>query len=151
MITQERLKELLHYDPETGIFTWKTSRGGSKKGDIAGCINTPGYRTISVDRGRYNASRLAWLFVEGYFPENDIDHKDNKSGITGVSWNKEKQKWRVRVAILGKEIFLGHFTKKIDAAMARWRGEVKHGPLGCNTTSSAYRYIQKHGNQCAIS
>ena len=73
-LTQSRLKELLHYNPETGIFTWLVSKKGVKIGNIAGSVNSIGYRYISVDRILYKASRLAWLFIEGYFPENDVDH-----------------------------------------------------------------------------
>lgn len=173
-LTQERLKELLHYDSEIGIFTWLKSGGGSKKGDIAGGINKPGYRTISVDHKRYNASRLAWLWMEGYLPENDVDHrnriqhdnrwsnlrhvshlcnmhnqkiyKNNTSGITGVDWSKEKQMWRTRIMISGKSFNLGYFSSRLSAARARWEAEVKHGFPNCNTTSSAYLYIREHTN-----
>ena len=176
-LTQERLKELLHYDPETGIFTrLKTvsNASGAKKGNIAGCINTTdGYRYILIDGKRYNASRLAWFYMEGYLPEKDIDHGNrirhddrwknlrhishqcnmrnckkrytNTSGITGVYWAKKRQKWQAQIGISGKIIYLGIFISKLSAARARWQAEVKHGFPNCNTTSTAYQYLQSKG------
>ena len=116
-LTQKRLKELLHYDPSTGIFTWLVALSKKVKiGDIAGHIDSKGYRHIGVDCDVYRASRLAWLYMEGYFPEHEVDHEDrvrhndrwknlrhlthscnlknrgvnsnNTSGITGVNWDK---------------------------------------------------------------
>ena len=77
VITQERLKELLDYDPETGWFRWKVSRRGSvRAGKIAGCIARHGYWFIGIDGRSYLASRLAWLWMTGEFPERLIDHID---------------------------------------------------------------------------
>jgi hypothetical protein len=77
MLTQERLKELLHYDPETGVFTWiaKSSKHSHiAVGDIAGSIEVKGYRVIHVDGKIQKAHRLAWLYVTGRWPKGDIDH-----------------------------------------------------------------------------
>ena len=74
ILTQARLKELLHYDAETGIFTWKESRGSIKEGRIAGTVGAKGYHQIGVDGARHYAHRLAWLFINGDYPVNDIDH-----------------------------------------------------------------------------
>ena len=114
MITQERLKEVLKYNSETGEFTRKIAKGGKIK-------DSSGYILISVDGEKYYAHRLAWLYMYGEFPKNSIDHinkiKDdnhlynlrdvtsienqrnrflninNKSGFLGVSWYKPLSKW----------------------------------------------------------
>lgn len=78
MITQERLKELLSYDPDTGVFTWKVSRGNCKSCDKAGSIAAgsggKSYLQIMVDGKRYLAHRLAWIHRHGHFPPHEIDH-----------------------------------------------------------------------------
>jgi hypothetical protein len=76
MLTQERLKELLHYDEETGLFTREKSIAakGCLKGKVAGCLTVRGYWKIVIDRNQYAAHRLAWLYVFGQFPDGLIDH-----------------------------------------------------------------------------
>jgi len=168
-LTQERLKELLNYDPETGIFTRKIGRGGFKIGSIAGTPQNNGYIQICIDYKIFLASRLAFLWVEGYFPENETEHCDrdranncwsnlreasrscnlrnrgvfrnNTSGITGVSWYKPSSKWQSHIQVNGENIHLGLFKTLFDAVQARWDAEVKHNFPNCNTTSSAYQYI----------
>jgi hypothetical protein len=77
-----RLTELLHYTPETGVFTWKVSAGKGAVGKIAGhargSAHAPHYKTIEIGiNGRnYRAHRLAWLWIHGVLPESEIDHID---------------------------------------------------------------------------
>lgn len=71
-----RIKELLVYDPETGIFTRKVTRGGQLKGSIAGTIDKDGYRHICIDGIYYKAARLVWVYMTGEWPDKFIDHKD---------------------------------------------------------------------------
>ena len=74
-LTRERLRELLEYDPVSGVFIWTVGRRGTaKKGTIAGRVNSKGYREISIDGRRYKAHRLAWLHEHGYWPKHQIDH-----------------------------------------------------------------------------
>ncbi|MEM1188173.1 MAG: HNH endonuclease [Pseudomonadota bacterium] len=76
MITQKQLKEVLSYDPDTGTFIWKQSRGGRLKGSVAGAIREDGYNVIYFQTRRYYAHRLAWLYVYGCWPKNMIDHRN---------------------------------------------------------------------------
>jgi len=144
---KERLRELLEYDPETGVFIWKTGRGSVKAGSVAGSKEANGYVRIRCDGGRYMAHRLAWLYVHGEFPPEEIDHINgvrddnrlrnlrcvsrtentrnqrlsnrNTSGITGVHWDKKAGKWRAKA----RGLRLGFFNCKATAGYVarRWR------------------------------
>jgi hypothetical protein len=76
-ITHAELRALLHYCPETGIFTWrvKTCRK-VVPGAIAGYTKPEGYTIIRVNKVRYRASRLAWYYMTKNWPTGDIDHID---------------------------------------------------------------------------
>ncbi|QIO00287.1 homing endonuclease [Salmonella phage polluks] len=144
MLTQERLKEVLRYDPETGHFINLQSRGNKKAGSIAGTKDKDGYIVIRIDRMPHRAHRLAFLYMEGYMPiEVDHDNRirdDNKwtnlidasrkenmrnrpswstSGYLGISWNKPKQQWQVRVQdSRGNQISGGYFNyNKLEDAV----------------------------------
>ena len=74
-LTQERLKELLSYDPLTGGFLWMVDRGGKKAGDEAGCKKRT-YIVINVDDCSYRAHHLAWFYMTGEWPDPFVDHRD---------------------------------------------------------------------------
>ncbi len=77
MITAERLREVVTYDPETGIFRWTSAASSTKvrAGDVAGYVcSTLGYVMMGVDGASYRAHRLAWLSFYGAWPVGQIDH-----------------------------------------------------------------------------
>jgi len=74
-LTQDRLKELLSYNPLTGVFLWLEGRGGKKAGDVAGCRKRI-YTFISVDDRVYRAHLLAWFYMTGEWPDPFVDHRD---------------------------------------------------------------------------
>jgi hypothetical protein len=135
-ITQDRLKQLLHYNPDTGKFTRLTKWGRQQIGDEPGCKSKFGYRYIGVEGKGYTAYRLAWLYVYGNFPAGDIDHinrdptddrienlrsvshstnlhntfhRNPKSGHKGVYKTKENR-WQTRIRINYKMHHLGTFA-----------------------------------------
>lgn len=81
-LSADRVREILNYDADTGVFTYKIDRrNGSKAGDVAGWITKPvaGHkprRVIEIDQMNYKAHRLAWLYVHGEWPIGVIDHRN---------------------------------------------------------------------------
>jgi hypothetical protein len=134
MITQSELKQILDYNPDTGIFTWKINCRNSKLGKVAGCMHHTGYICITINQKQYQLHRLAWLYMHGETPKNQIDHinciKDdnriinlrectikqnafnrkisvtNTSGVKGISFNKHLKKWTAYINGKG----LGYFS-----------------------------------------
>ena len=156
MLTQERLKELLHYDPETGGFTRLVGRSGCQVGVIKNKPNSGhGYISITIDQKSYLTHRLAWLYVYGRFPPEQIDHINhdrvdnritnlreathhenqknraknprNTSGVVGVSWNKAVGVWQAMINVNRKQKYLGTFKNKEDAIAAREAANIKYG------------------------
>jgi hypothetical protein len=149
MITADELKEELRYDPDTGYFYWLRSKGGMRAGDRAGLLQPKGNRTIGVRNGVYQEHRLAWLYVHGSWPKNQIDHincnssdnrianlreatpfqnqgntrlpKTNTSGFKGVWFRKQTGKWEARIKCRGKPRHLGTFPTPELASEAYWR------------------------------
>lgn len=145
-LTQERLHHLLNYDPESGLFSWKNPQARSVKvGQAAGGDNGVGYLRIKIDRKNYRAHRLAWLYMTGEFPENEVDHinriktdnrwtnlraathqqnqmnkfqANNTSSRKGVTWHKRTGKWRAGISVNGKDYYLGLYNDIEDAAVA---------------------------------
>lgn len=146
-LTHERLVSVLSYSPQTGEFTWKVSTTNSvRAGCRAGRKHRDGYITIGIDNCDYLAHRLAWLYVHGKWPENEIDHinqirhdnricnlrnatrsenarnrgmqSNNKSGFKGVCWDKSRNRWAACIRVHGKTIHLGRFSDAAEAHAA---------------------------------
>lgn len=147
MLTHEQLLELLTYDVKTGQFFHKKNVRGKriKAGDQAGYVDGQ-YMEIGIDRKYYKLHRLAWFYVTGAWPKNDIDHINqdgldnrfenlreatraqnrcnvgktikNTSGWKGVSWHRAQEKWVARIGVGKKRISLGYFEDIREAAEA---------------------------------
>ena len=162
ILTQEEIKELLDYNQDTGVFTWKVrGRKWFKSAASNPCkawntrcalkvatnAGKRGYLMISIKGKNYSAASIAWLYATGSYPKLIIDHinhdytdnsivnlrevsqKDNTrnqtlrvtniSGFNGVSWHKQRNKWRAFIMVDGKHHHLGLFSKINDAISAR--------------------------------
>jgi HNH endonuclease/AP2 domain-containing protein len=144
-LTQPYLKRILRYDPKTGVFTWRKSGPRVRAGSVAGCVDDYGYRVIGIDLRTYHAHRLAWFYMTGKMPKDEISHIDenrdnnrwsnlrqatlqqskwnqkkvnNTSGFNGVSWHKQNKRWMARIGYNDKEIYLGSFATAEEAARA---------------------------------
>jgi hypothetical protein len=74
-LTLERCRELLSYEPETGLLRWRVSYGNKRiKGNVAGRKVPPGYISLSLDGLSYFAHRLGWLLTHGKWPPAELDH-----------------------------------------------------------------------------
>ena len=154
-MTQEELKSLLHYDPDTGIFVWTVKRGRHPSGREARCVNKAGYIVIRINQKLYLAHRLAWLYMHGDLPK-EIDHingiksdnrisnlrpanryqqmqntkmrSHNKTGATGVTHCKQTGKYAAEVRVDGKRIWLGRFDcLELAGLVASEHREKLHG------------------------
>jgi citrate synthase len=129
ILTAQRLKEVLHYDADTGQFTRLPANGRNGKH----CVGTihRGYLIIDISYKKYKAHRLAWLYVHGEWPNDQIDHingdkvdnrisnlraatpsqnkqnarkarSDSRSGLIGAIWSSRQNKWRAVIMVEGK-------------------------------------------------
>jgi hypothetical protein len=124
VLTQERLKELLHYDAGTGAFSWRKSRKGQNP--TPGNVNVRGYLVITIDYKHYLAQRLAFLYTTGNWPTYGADHEDGNPANN--RWlnlrdvpqrtNRENQRRPRRdntTGLLGVERSGGRFAARIVA------------------------------------
>ena len=134
-INKKELREQLSYDANTGVFTWL------KSNLIAGTKTRLGYTVIRIKKVAFFAHRLAWLYVYGRFPKNQIDHingdpSDNRiinlrdvtplennlnrkmfreGAIVGCTFEPLKKKWKAKIRVKNKVYYLGYFKTKHEA------------------------------------
>jgi len=169
MITQDLVRELFYYNPNTGTFEWAKDYKRQKRGSTAGTADNRGYISINVGGKKYWAHRLIWLYWYGYLPEKTIDHIDrnksnnkllnlreasrscnarntserstNKTGITGVCWSKQRNKWAAQITLNTVAINLGCYVDFADAVCARLAAEQCLDWPGCNSSTTAFKYV----------
>jgi hypothetical protein len=150
-----QLKDLLDYNPSTGVVSWKVKRGKVKPGMEAGAPDAHGYRQINVGGRVLKTHRVAWALHYGEWPAGNMDHinhdrqdnrlsnlrvvttqennknrsamGDNTSGHMGVGFHKQTGKWRAYIGVDGRQIYLGLFDSLDLAVVERKRAEKKYG------------------------
>jgi len=153
----EELKRLFHYDPESGVLTWKIRTANRVRvGDEAGSLLNTGYKKVQTCRNSFQVHRICYAIYHGVDPcpmqidhinhdrtDNRIDNlrlvtrqennrnkskqSNNTSGVSGVFWEKKRNKWRATVWLNGKFEHVGYFANKADAIAARRAAEKKYG------------------------
>lgn len=123
-LTQEELKSLFNYNPQTGEFTRKYTTGGQEKGQVAGGIGSHDIIYIRIPgRDKYVAHRLAWLYMTGEFPFVDIDHIDHNrsnnrwSNLRIATRSQNKANYLHKAGISG--------TRGVWPHHSRWRASIK--------------------------
>jgi hypothetical protein len=152
-LTQSYLKSILHYDPTNGIFIWIRKKIRISQKDVAGWLSD-GRVFIDINCHSYLAHRLAWLYITGDWPKEEIDHinmirndnrwcnlreathsqnfhnrikyRNNRSGIKGVCWNKKAGKWMVEIMINKVKIYLGLFSNLDEARKVRENASIEY-------------------------
>ena len=162
MITQEELKRLFSYDPETGDFTRLVRTCNSVKvGDIPLSLSETGYRIVRINNKLYKQHRLVFLYMEGDIP-SFVDHingdkldnrwsnlrpatimsnacnvgkkSSNTSGYKGVYWDKRRQKWCSKINVESRNKHIGYFTTKEEAYRAYCKAAHKYHGDFANVT-----------------
>lgn len=145
-LSLSRAREVLAYNPETGLLTWMITQGKAIAGQQAGTETKGGYLSISIDGLRFPAHRLAWFIHHGEWPPNRLDHNDrngrhnwisnlrpcdtaenaqnlgmlkrNKTGFVGVSVRKATGQFRADICHRRRRITIGYFATAEEASAA---------------------------------
>ena len=145
-LSLDKLKQQLDYCADTGVFTWAVTKNRVSKGDVAGFKTSKGYLSTKLNGKTYKLHRLAWFYVYGTWPKNQIDHingirtdnricnirdvlpvensqnrslarKGSKSGVIGVSIERG-HRYRSTLQINGVKHNLGTFDTPEEASSA---------------------------------
>lgn len=144
-LTAARVRELLDYDPSSGLFTWRTSRGRRWAGDAAGFRRADGYVRLKIDQQAVWAHRLAWFYVHGAWPTGQIDHingdpsdnrlcnlrdvspqvnmqnerrarrRKNGGSLLGAHWSRTWKRWSSSINVDGRLKHIGWFDTEQQA------------------------------------
>lgn len=146
-MSYDELRELLSYDPETGMFHWLQQRKGRRSSGVAGgSTGNDGYVTIKIGSRYYLVHRLAWFYMTKQWPSEDIDHinrnpadnrwdnlricsrslnsananmrESNTSGFKGVTFDKARKRWSAQIGVNYRHMNLGRYATPQEAARA---------------------------------
>jgi hypothetical protein len=172
LITQADVHSFFSYREDGELIRKVKLSDSSIVGSVAGCVNALGYKVIRIKPKLYLAHRLIWLYHNGYFPENQIDHinrdrldnrienlrevstqcnlrnskqqSNNSSGVRGVGWFAEREKWKAYIKVNRKNIFLGDHADFMEAVCHRLAAEQCINWVDCNETSPASLYVSQN-------
>lgn len=140
MCTVERLKEVVSYDPSTGLFTSVIKLNGRPVGSVLGNVEPDGYITFSIDGKKVRANRAAVAYQTEEWPNKElyVDHKNrvrhdnrytnlavvtpiqnaqNNKGV-GISFQKTRNKWLAQICVNNKRMYLGRYDTPEEASRA---------------------------------
>lgn len=137
------INEYFQYDESTGNLIWKIKRKRANVGQVAGHIDSYGYIVIGINKQVYKAHRIVWFIKMKEWPSSQLDHinniktdnrienlrlatprqnkqntpihKNNTSGVKGVSWSSALKKWKASIRIENNRIHIGYFETVKEA------------------------------------
>jgi hypothetical protein len=151
----DQLHKLFVYDHNAKGLRWRVDRNKARAGNRAGSINGQGRRLVKIDGMNYYEHRLVWKMLKGEEPPEIVDHirikdvtvnsltnlravsksesvfhrstfSNNKTGVTGVWWDRTCEKWIAAICVNHHQIALGRFDKFKDAVAARRAAELQY-------------------------
>lgn len=146
MITAQILRDLLHYDPDTGVFTWRVQVSNVTAGTVAGKSLPTGYRVIRIRNRVYYAHRLAWLYMTGDWPAHQIDHVNNSTGdnrwanLRAATQAQNNANCRVRSSTGFKGVY--RYGKRF-ASFARYNGKSIYLGTFSTAAEASNAYVSK--------
>jgi hypothetical protein len=166
-LTQDTLRDVLYYNPETGEFYWLVKPSSRTHiGQRAGCLGLKGYRYIKLDGKSYQEHRLLWLYVYGEWPKGDLDFVDRdptnirienlreatksqnggnavgrrEGKLKGAFWHKRSERW---CSMLNNK-WLGFFDTEEEAHAAYCEAAKKYfGEFFCSGNSGISRNVSR--------
>lgn len=152
--SKEELEKHFHYDPWTGEFGWIDP-------DKECFLWNTGYLGVSYCGSSWLVHRLIFILMTGDFPLDNVDHinrvkldnrwenlrdvpqklntrnlnmnKHNKTGVSGVYWDKDREKYRAQISLDNKTKYLGLFDSLDEAKRVRQEAETANGFINSNT------------------